>query len=52
MFPSLSTCLAATARTTHALGIDFGEDESSADEETTGYPPHASGTISRRPGRL
>jgi hypothetical protein len=28
-----------------ALGIDFGEDEPGADEETTGHPPPASGAI-------
>jgi hypothetical protein len=28
-----------------ALGIDFGEDDPGADEETTSYPLAASGTI-------
>jgi hypothetical protein len=27
------------------VGCDLGEDEPGADEETTGYPPPASGTI-------
>jgi hypothetical protein len=45
---------ATTARSSHTWsqlpalprpGIDFGEAEPSADEETTSYPPLASGTI-------
>jgi hypothetical protein len=33
-----------------ALGIDFGEDELGADDDTTSYPPCAGATIT--PGHL